>query len=64
MSLSDIGPNTTMGEILSAYPSAKLGLFRGNMAGGLETWPGEVEASCEAPLTASVPGTQGPEPGT
>ncbi len=35
-----------------------------NMAGGLEAWAGEVEPSCEAPLTASVPGTKGPEPGT
>ncbi len=34
MSLLEIGPDTTMGEILSAYPSAKLGLFRRYHSGG------------------------------
>jgi len=34
MSLLEIGPDTTMGEILSVYPSAKLGLFRRYHIGG------------------------------
>lgn len=34
MSLLEIGPDTLMGEILSAYPSAKLGLFRRYHIGG------------------------------
>ena len=34
MSLLEIGPDTTMGAILSAYPSAKLGLFRRYHIGG------------------------------
>jgi len=34
MSLLEIGLNTTMGEILSVYPSAKLGLFRRYHIGG------------------------------
>ena len=34
MSLPEIGPDTTMGEILSVYPSAKLGLFRRYHIGG------------------------------
>ena len=34
MSLLEIGPDTKMGEILSAYPSAKLGLFRHYHIGG------------------------------
>jgi len=34
MSLLEIRPETTMGEILSVYPSAKLGLFRRYHIGG------------------------------
>ncbi len=34
MSALEIGPKTTMGEILSAYPSAKLELFRRYHVGG------------------------------
>ena len=34
MSLPEIGPNTTMAEILDAYPSAKVGLFQRYHIGG------------------------------
>jgi rhodanese-related sulfurtransferase len=34
--LSDIGPNTTMAEILAAYPAARLGLFRRYHIGGCQ----------------------------
>ena len=34
MSLQEIGPDTTMEEILRAYPSAKIGLFQRYHIGG------------------------------
>ena len=34
MSSQEIGPNTTMAEILDAYPSAKVGLFQRYHIGG------------------------------
>jgi len=54
MSLLGVPWNTTF--ISSGFTN------RGKMAGGLEA--GEGEAACQAPLTVSVPGTKGPEPGT
>jgi len=34
VSSQEIGPNTTMAEILDAYPSAKVGLFQRYHIGG------------------------------